>query len=527
LPNLKISDFTALTTADAADEFPIVDTSVATTKKISTSDLKTSLGLSGTNTGDQDLSSYAVDANVVHKTGNETISGVKTFTDDIHLDKTTGTARIRINSGAATDPKILSFRTATLQRWAFRVDGSNDNFALRRYDDTGAFIDAPITADRSTGVVTINGSTMSDKAENFTDLGDVPSAYTGEADKWVKVNTGATGLEFQDLPIADLTTPGLIDVGGQTLSGGKYFVTNVADFDNFAINIASQVTVNDTFNNTNSINVGFYPTLVIQDDEDHDGLNVAGLIASTQLGNGDLNNILGGIAFTAAHEGSGLASAVLGVSGAANTTAGSIGNIALCIGGSLSVEHEGDGEITTGTSLNANVINFGGGDITEAICVNGAIESDGATGDIVDGYVLRCDIHDAVNKYGVVIDVAETKNTLHQLTLKAALDIVPSALVDAATIAIDALLSNVFDVTLTASRTLGNPSDAKDGQELLFRVRQDGTGGHTLSYDTKFRFGSTLPSITISTGAGSLNYITVRYNEADDTFDVLDFKGGF
>lgn len=387
--------------------------------------------------------------------------------------------------------------------------------------------DAQLTVISNTSGINTGDQDLSGYAQDFTDLGDVSASYTGESDKWVKVNTGETGLEFQDLPIADANTPGLIDAGGQTLSGGKFFVSDFSDADNFSINLASQATVNDTFNNTNSINVGFYPTLIIQDNVDHDGLNVGGLIAVSQTGNGNLNNILGGIAFTAAHEGSGVVAAALGVSGAVNTTAGSVGTISQGIGGSLSVEHEGDGEITTGAALNATITNFGGGDIVEALCVNANIESDGATGDIIDGYVLKCDTHDAINKYGVVIDVPDTKNTLHQLTLKAALDNVPSPLVDGANISVDAALGNIFDIELEGSRTLDNPTNAKDGQELIFRILQGTTGSHTLTLDSKFRFGTTLSSITLSTSVGALDYLTVRYNLASDTFDVVDFKGGF
>jgi len=54
-------------------------------------------------------------------------------------------------------PRIFSFRTAGLPRWAFRVDGNEtglntgSDWALRAYDDAGAFTFAPITAARNTG----------------------------------------------------------------------------------------------------------------------------------------------------------------------------------------------------------------------------------------------------------------------------------------------------------------------------------------------------------------------------------------
>jgi len=54
-------------------------------------------------------------------------------------------------------PRIFSFRTAGSPRWAFRVDGNEtgsntgSDWALRAYDDAGAFTFAPISAARNTG----------------------------------------------------------------------------------------------------------------------------------------------------------------------------------------------------------------------------------------------------------------------------------------------------------------------------------------------------------------------------------------
>lgn len=59
---------------------------------------------------------------------------------------------------------ILSFRTANLPRWALRKDGDETgsnvggDFAIRRYDDAGAYIDSPVSIKRNTGVITLNGA---------------------------------------------------------------------------------------------------------------------------------------------------------------------------------------------------------------------------------------------------------------------------------------------------------------------------------------------------------------------------------
>lgn len=101
------------------------------------------------------------------------------------------------------------------------------------------------------------------------------------------------------------------------------------------------------------------------------------------------------------------------------------------------------------------------------------------------------------------------------------------ALTDGATIAVNALLGNIFTVTLGGNRTLANPSGAVDGQRLTFRIRQDATGSRTLAFDTKFRFGPDLLTITLSTTAAKTDYIGVIYHAADDKFDVLAFRTGF
>jgi hypothetical protein len=99
----------------------------------------------------------------------------------------------------------------------------------------------------------------------------------------------------------------------------------------------------------------------------------------------------------------------------------------------------------------------------------------------------------------------------------------PVTLTDAATIATDASLGNHFRVTLGGNRTLGNPTNPTDGQMGLWEIRQDGTGSRTLTLDTKFRFTSAVPSITLSTSASKLDYIGARYNLADDKWDVIAF----
>ena len=113
-----------------------------------------------------------------------------------------------------------------------------------------------------------------------------------------------------------------------------------------------------------------------------------------------------------------------------------------------------------------------------------------------------------------------TARTLHTYTV----------LTDAATILVDASLNDHFTVTLGGNRTLGNPSNvpgAGQTQLIMFAIRQDGTGTRTLALDTNYRFGTDIPSITLSTSINKTDYLGVRYNVTDSKWDVIAFTKGF
>lgn len=100
------------------------------------------------------------------------------------------------------------------------------------------------------------------------------------------------------------------------------------------------------------------------------------------------------------------------------------------------------------------------------------------------------------------------------------------ALTDAATIATDASLGTVFTVTLGGNRTLGNPTNAVNGQLIIWKIKQDGTGNRTLALGTKFRFNDTLTSFTASTAANDTDILQAIYDSTDDKFDVVGIVKG-
>ncbi len=103
----------------------------------------------------------------------------------------------------------------------------------------------------------------------------------------------------------------------------------------------------------------------------------------------------------------------------------------------------------------------------------------------------------------------------------------PVALVDAATIAIDASLGLVFDLTLTGDHLLGNPTNPKDGQSIVLRITQGPGGSHLLTYDTAWGFGTDVTSPTLSTAAGAIDYINARYNAVALKWHVLAVARGY
>jgi hypothetical protein len=90
-----------------------------------------------------------------------------------------------------------------------------------------------------------------------------------------------------------------------------------------------------------------------------------------------------------------------------------------------------------------------------------------------------------------------------------------AALTDAATIATDASAGEVFTVTLGGNRTLGVPTNARDGMKRTWRFRQDATGGRTITLATGtggFVLGSQVANTTLTGTANRVGYLTAMYD---------------
>lgn len=97
-----------------------------------------------------------------------------------------------------------------------------------------------------------------------------------------------------------------------------------------------------------------------------------------------------------------------------------------------------------------------------------------------------------------------------------------TTLTDAATIAVDASLNNAFQVTITAARILGNPTNVVQGMSWTVEVIQDVTGGWALTFGTNY----VGPAITgpLDTSADAANKIRVLtcYANSPTKISVMD-----
>lgn len=94
------------------------------------------------------------------------------------------------------------------------------------------------------------------------------------------------------------------------------------------------------------------------------------------------------------------------------------------------------------------------------------------------------------------------------------------ALTDAATVAVDMSTFLNATVTLAGNRTLGQPSNTKNGQSGFIRIVQDGTGSRTLAYHADWKFvGGSDP--TLSTAAGTTDILFFQVIAANFIYATL------
>lgn len=204
-----------------------------------------------------------------------------------------------------------------------------------------------------------------------------------------------------------------------------------------------------------------------------------------------------------------------------------------------------DASVTTGTvngSGHLILTTHGGSNIDAGSVVGptGATGAAGADGTTADLSTITTDNPTAANwgnnskKITNVADGTSSSDvaTVGQVALQSgatftgAIDLATHALTFGASMAIDAALANEFSVTLTASTgTFSNPTNHGNSKRIDFVIKQDATGGRTVSWDTKYSFGSG-SAPTLSSAANKTDVVGFLYNATLDKWLYLGMTAG-
>jgi hypothetical protein len=81
-------------------------------------------------------------------------------------------------------------------------------------------------------------------------------------------------------------------------------------------------------------------------------------------------------------------------------------------------------------------------------------------------------------------------------------------------------------MTLTGNITI-NFSNAINGQKLLLRLTQDGTGGRVATWGTSITFGTDIDVAVLSTAASKVDYVGFVYNGASTKYNLIALSRGY
>jgi hypothetical protein len=132
-----------------------------------------------------------------------------------------------------------------------------------------------------------------------------------------------------------------------------------------------------------------------------------------------------------------------------------------------------------------------------------------------------------VSASGSMTEIFRMSSTKH-LTTNGHFDERVLTIADAATITPSADTTDIGIITLGGNRVLAVPSGTPaQGQRMTLRIKQDSIGSRTITWNSIYRFSASIPSPTLSTIAGTTDYIEFMYNSADVKWDCIRFVGGF
>lgn len=102
-------------------------------------------------------------------------------------------------------------------------------------------------------------------------------------------------------------------------------------------------------------------------------------------------------------------------------------------------------------------------------------------------------------------------------------------LTDAAIVSIDISSGSIFELTLVGDRTLNftGGTAALNGKKILLRIKQDATGGRTITLGTMVRFGTDIPEVELTTAPLKADVLGLIYDHAAVKFDMVAIVKGY
>jgi hypothetical protein len=94
-------------------------------------------------------------------------------------------------------------------------------------------------------------------------------------------------------------------------------------------------------------------------------------------------------------------------------------------------------------------------------------------------------------------------------------------------IATDASLGGIFDLTLAGSGLLANPTNGSDGQSLRWRISY-ANSGIPLTLGNNFRIPSSASSpLLFSSSSGTMDILGATYDSSRNKWDIIAFVPGY
>ena len=179
-----------------------------------------------------------------------------------------------------------------------------------------------------------------------------------------------------------------------------------------------------------------------------------------------------------------------------------------------------DPTIAVGTITESQVTN-----LTTDLAAKLALSTATTKGDLLAATASASITRLGVGSNGQVLTADSTQSTGLGWAAHSTVRVV--ALTDGATISVNADTTDIGKVTIAGNRTISNPTGTPAaGQQLILRIKQDGTGSRTITWGSAFRFsGGTAPTLT--TTASKTDYLGFIYNADDTKWDCVATRVNF